>query len=104
MDMTMTFRHLEATQAIKDYAEDKARKFDKYVHKGNKVHWIFDIEHERQSAEIQLTGKDLDLTAKSVDGDMYAAIDGAAEKMVQELKRSKGKNLARRRQKTTPTV
>ncbi|MBZ0254396.1 MAG: ribosome-associated translation inhibitor RaiA [Candidatus Methylomirabilis sp.] len=101
MDVTVTFRHLEATEAIKGYAEDKARKLEKLVSKGNKIHFIFEVDHERQSAEIHLTGKDLDLAAKAIDGDMYAAIDGAVDKMSHELKKAKGKSLARRRKEAT---
>jgi len=104
MDVNMTFRHLEATPAIKDYGNEKLQKLLRFLRDGdeNLVHLILDVEQDRQIAEIHLTAKGLDLTAKSVDGDMYAAIDGAVDKMIQEIKHRKGKRMAKHRKAGAP--
>ncbi|MDA3792307.1 MAG: ribosome-associated translation inhibitor RaiA [Elusimicrobia bacterium] len=87
MKVNITARHLELTSALKEYAEKKllhARKFAGNIKKG---HIILNVEKDRHIAEIVVSVKNHNITAKAVAGDMYAAIDVVMDKLNKQLKK-----------------
>jgi len=84
-------RHLEVTQALKEHVIKKAENFEKYLHKIIDIHAILSVEKYRQTAEISVLGKRLKITEKSEDTDMYAAIDKVCNRIEKTLRRHKDK-------------
>jgi putative sigma-54 modulation protein len=91
MQLIITGRHFDVTEAIKEHIKDKVVKFEKYLKKIIEVHIILSIEHERQLAEIILSGSDIKLLGKAESGDMYTSIDEAAAKIEHQLRDHKEK-------------
>jgi putative sigma-54 modulation protein len=91
MRLIITGRHFDVTEGIKDHIQEKIIKFEKYLKKIIEVHVVLSIEHERQMAEIILSGAEVKLLGKEESGDMYSSIDAAANKIEHQLRDYKEK-------------
>ena len=92
MNIRISGRHFEITDALKQHVEKKVENFEKYLHTIIDVHGILSVEEKyRQCAEISVFGKRLKFTEKSVDTDMYAAIDKVCVRVEKALRRHKDK-------------
>lgn len=91
MDITVTFRHLEPTNALRDYAQEKISRIKKYVGSPADVAVILSLEKHRHQAEITLSSNGFTVNAKEVTEDMYAAIDLAVDKLERQVKKHKEK-------------
>ena len=78
MNIIVSGRHLSITNAIKNYAEKKVQKLEKYFDRLIKVQVNLDVESERHRAEmIASAARGSILVAEVIDHDIYAAIDKA---------------------------
>ncbi|MFH1094205.1 MAG: ribosome-associated translation inhibitor RaiA [Candidatus Omnitrophota bacterium] len=96
MELRISGRHFEITDALKEYVGKRTENFEKYLHKIIDVHAILSVEKYRQTAEISVLGKKLKITEKSVDTDMYASIDKVCARIEKTLRRHKDKVKAHR--------
>jgi putative sigma-54 modulation protein len=87
----VTFRHIESTDAIRDYAVEKVEKAAKYLYKDFNAEVILFTEKYWQCAEVVLTGDSHTFVGTARTEDMYAAIDGAMAKVGVQLRRLKDK-------------
>jgi len=90
-DITVTFRHLEATTALRAYAEKKAAKIKEYFGDPNEVNVVLSLEKHRYTAEITLKAGRITVNAKEETEDMYSAIDSAVDKINRQMKKHKDK-------------
>ena len=90
-DISVTFRHLEATTALRTYAEKKAAKIKKYFGDPNEVNVVLSLEKHRYTAEITLKAGRFTVNAKEETDDMYSAIDSAVDKIDRQMKKHKDK-------------
>lgn len=92
MHITITGRHLEMTDALKEYIEHKLKHLDdKYFLKIVECHVIAGVEKFRQAAEIVIVGKHLKVSGKDETTDLYTSVNGAFAKIEGQLKRYKDK-------------
>jgi putative sigma-54 modulation protein len=91
MDISVTFRHLESTDALRDYAREKVSRIKKYVGTPADVAVVLSLEKHRHQAEITLNTNGITVNAKDVTEDMYAAIDLAVDKLERQVKKHKEK-------------
>jgi putative sigma-54 modulation protein len=91
MDITVTFRHLESTDALRDYAREKVSRIKKYVGAPADVAVVLSLEKHRHQAEITLNTNGITMNARDVTEDMYAAIDLAVDKLERQAKKHKEK-------------
>jgi putative sigma-54 modulation protein len=87
MRITVTFRHMEATDALRQHAEKRLRRVAKYVHRAVDAHVILSVVKRRHVAEIILNADRTTLTAKEETDDLYSAIDLAVDKLEQRARR-----------------
>jgi putative sigma-54 modulation protein len=99
MNVEITGRHVVITPAIRTYVLQRLRKFVKIFGDNIKFHVIIDVEKERQSAEILLKSKMLDLTGKGQTDDMYNSIMIAIEKLERQALKHKSKLIEGKRQR-----
>lgn len=90
-DVSVTFRHLEATPALKAYAEEKAAKINKYFGGLNEVNVVLSLEKHRYMAEITLKAGRTTVNAREETSDMYSAIDLVVDKINRQIKKYKDK-------------
>ena len=90
MQVTVTFRHVDPTPALRTYAEDKvARMVRKYLKRPGDAHVILSVSKQRHVAEITLQADHVPLFAKETTHDLYSAIDLAVEKLEHQAQKLK---------------
>ena len=92
MDVTVTGRHVDITEAMKHYAQQKLDKAIRNIPKVISVHIIMDIERFHHVAEIViLAGHNITISAKESSDDMYSSIDKVVDKIDRQVKKYKEK-------------
>ncbi len=92
MQVTTTFRHMEQSDALKSYAEEKLERVAKYIDAPINAQVYFTVEKKiRHIVEIVITAKGVNTKAAEATNDMYAAVDAVIDKIERQLKRYKEK-------------
>lgn len=91
MKIDVSGRHFQCTPALKEYAEGKLQKLDKFTLKLESAHIIFEVQKFRQICEIILSGKNLRMKAKDESADMYAAFDACFQNIELQVRRQHDK-------------
>ena len=91
MQVTVTFRHIEATDALRRHAEEKVQRIAKYLHRPIDAHVILSVVKRRHVAEIVLNADRTTLNAKEETNDLYSAIDAATDKLEQRARKHTSK-------------
>ena len=81
MNLKVSGHHLDITPAIHGYIEEKLARISRHVDQVMDVDIILSVDKldQKIEAKVHLSGKDL--YCEAVDADMYAAIDGLADKL-----------------------
>ena len=86
----ITFRNLEATDALRTYASDKITNcLKKFVHQNTEAHIVLKVEKKSQIAEVSFRADGTDFAAKEDRDDLYAAIDALVDTVMQQLRKHK---------------
>lgn len=91
MQISITFRHMEASQALRDYVDSKIGHMEKFLIKPTEVHVILSVEKYRHRAEIVLHEQNFKAAGDEVSDDMYKSIDSAISKIETQVKKHKQK-------------
>ena len=92
MQVTVTFRHVDSTPALRTYAEGKlTRVVKKYLRRPGDAHVILAVSKMRHTAEITLQADHVSLFAKEETTDLYSAIDLAVEKLEHQAQKLKAR-------------
>lgn len=92
MQVTTTFRHMEQSDALKSYAEEKLDRVKKYIDEPVTAQVFFTVEKKiRHIVEIVISAKGISTKASDTTNDMYAAVDAVIDKIERQLKRYKEK-------------
>jgi putative sigma-54 modulation protein len=81
MRINVTFRHMEATDALREHAEKRVQRLAKFVHRPIDAHVILSVVKRRHIAEVVLNADRTTIAAKEETGDLYSAIDLAGDKV-----------------------
>ena len=94
MQLSTTFRHMDASQAVRDYAEEKLDKIRKYFQKDPiAAHAVFAVERGfHHVADINITlPNGIVINAKETTEDMYSSIDLATARIERQVRKWKEK-------------
>jgi putative sigma-54 modulation protein len=97
MNILVNGRHLEITPALKNYAEEKIKKFERYSSDITEATVTLSVEKYRHKAEVLLKTNGMLIQAESVTGEIYSAIDEVSEKLDRQLKKYKEKLVSHRK-------
>lgn len=89
MNIEITGRHIEITEAIKDHVQKRVAKFSKLVGSVCDFHFVLTVEKHRQIAEVNLTTKMGAFSATEESKDLYASIGSAVEKLEKQIRKFK---------------
>jgi len=90
MQLSTTFRHMDASQAVREYSEEKLEKIRKYFHKEPiSAHAVFSVERGfNHVADINITlPSGLVINAKETTEDMYSSIDLAVARIERQVRK-----------------
>ncbi|CAH2030700.1 ribosome hibernation-promoting factor, HPF/YfiA family [Trichlorobacter ammonificans] len=91
MQVITTFRHMEQSEALKAYAEEKLERVTKYIDEPITAQVYFTVEKIRHIVEIVINARGITTKASEATSDMYAAVDMVLDKIERQLKRYKEK-------------
>jgi putative sigma-54 modulation protein len=91
MQVSVTFRHIEATEALREHAERRVERIAKYLHRPIDAHVVLSVTKRRHAAEIILNADRTTFSSKEETGDLYSAIDLAADKLEQRARKHTSK-------------
>jgi putative sigma-54 modulation protein len=90
MDVQLTFRHLDPSDALADRARERAGKLEKFLHKAARAHVVFTKEASN-GVHISLSGS-VHFEAEAHDDDFYIALDQAFDKAETQLRKEHEKH------------
>ncbi|MBE0598799.1 MAG: ribosome-associated translation inhibitor RaiA [Desulfuromonadales bacterium] len=92
MQIAVTFRHMEASDPVRAYVEEKLGRVKKYIDEPIEVQVSLSVEKKiRHNADVTITAKGITIKGSEETNDMYAAIDAVVDKIERQLKRYKEK-------------
>lgn len=97
MDISTTFRHMEPTEALREYAHQKTSRLQKFLRQQMTARITLSVEKLEHYVEIQLTSGGQHFEAHEVSGEMYATIDAVVHKLERQVHDAKGVAGSRRR-------
>jgi putative sigma-54 modulation protein len=94
MQLSTTFRHMDGSQAVREYTADKLDKIKKYFHKEPiSAHATFSVERGfNHCVDLSITlPNGIAINAKETTEDMYSSIDLAAARIERQVRKWKEK-------------
>ncbi|PMH42538.1 ribosomal subunit interface protein [Vibrio sp. 10N.286.49.B3] len=91
MQINITGHHLDLTDSMQDYVENKFKKLERFFDHINNIHVVLKVEKVQQIAEATLHINQGEIHATANDENMYAAIDALVDKLVRQLNKHKEK-------------
>ncbi len=92
MIVTVSSRHMEVSEALKTFAQEKAGKLHKYYDRIQEIEVVFDAGKDQVRVEMMVNGEHKNMfIAHHDDGDAYACIDACVDKLERQLSEHKKK-------------
>ena len=101
MDITISFRHIDADEEIKVYIEEKMARLQKYIETPLDVHVVLSLERKyRHRVDVMFTVNGVVINAHEVMDDTRAAVDKILDKLERRLTKYRDKLKKYREAKT----
>ncbi|MCF8031688.1 MAG: ribosome-associated translation inhibitor RaiA [Desulfarculaceae bacterium] len=91
MQIQVTFRHVESSEAVKEYAQDKVGKLQKYLDGPLEASVTLTVEKHRHEADVNLIASGLKIHSRETTGDLFSSIDLATDKLEKQVRRYRDK-------------
>ncbi len=93
MKVIFTGRHVEVSDALRTFAQERLQKMATYLEDIIDVHVILSVEKHRHLAEITLKTRRDELVASAETDDMYLSLTQTLEKLETQAHRTAGRRL-----------
>jgi putative sigma-54 modulation protein len=97
MTITITFRHVEPSDLIKEYAAEKLTKLQRFLRQPMSARVTVSLEKLVHAVEVRLSSGSEHYEACGESEDMYASIDLVAHKLERQINGTKGHEQSRQR-------
>lgn len=91
MQIQVTFRHVEPSEAVKEYARDKVGRIQKYLDGPVEANVTLGVEKHRHEADVNIVAGSLKIHGRETTGDLFSAIDLVTDKLDKQVKRYREK-------------
>ncbi len=91
MQISVTGHHVDITESMRAYVEEKFAKLERHFDHVTNVHVILSVEKLQQKAEATVHVAGADVFANATDEKMYAAIDALIDKLDRQVLKHKEK-------------
>ena len=88
MQVSVTFKKIKSSDALKAYVQKKLNRFDKLLDNPAEANVVFSVEKIRHITEINLTSDKLNIYATESSESMYASIDIVVDKIKQQINKN----------------
>lgn len=86
MNISITFRQMDATEPVKNYATEKVGKLQRLLRNPMKAQVTLSSQHRTHSAEVDIHAGSEHLHAHETSEDMYATIDKVLDKLERQIR------------------
>ncbi len=91
MKITITFKNIDSSDALKSYVQEKLDRLDTMLDAPAEAYIVLSVEKIRHIAEMTLTCDKLRIHAREESENMYASIDALADKARPQIIKHKEK-------------
>ena len=91
MNLTVTGRNFEITDAIKKFLKKRMTKKGDRLYVNTDIHFSFYVDKNRHMAEATVKQKGLTTRAKDETRDLYLTVDNVLGKVEKQLRRHKSR-------------
>lgn len=91
MQLSISGHHVDVTDALKTYVEEKLQKLERHYDHITNAHVILTVEKLQQRAEATVHISGAEVFADADCDDMYAAIDKLTDKLDRQILKHKEK-------------
>ena len=91
MNLTVTGKNFEITDAIKNYLMEKITRTDDRLYKNTSIHFNLFVDKNRHMAEAIIKQKGLTTRAKDQTRNLYLTLDNVLEKIEKQLRKHKSR-------------
>lgn len=91
MHVNVTFRHMDSSEPLRQYAVEKTERLSKYLLDPVEVHWVLSVEKIRHIADATVVANGVTMKAHEDTQDMYSAIDMTLDKLEKQMRKHKEK-------------
>ena len=95
MNIKITGKNIEVTDAMKDYIEKRLERLEKFEGKNTEVNVVCSVEKDDQIVEIQINHNGEFLRVEERNSDLYASVDLALDRAERQLRKEKEKRIER---------
>jgi putative sigma-54 modulation protein len=99
MNITVTFRHIDASDALRQRATDKISKLQKFLRQPMTARVTVSLEKLKHEVEARISSGGERYEAHEATLDMYESIDKVIDKLERQIRGSKGAAQAKKRRK-----
>ena len=90
MKIILTGRHVEVSESLKRYAEERLNKMSTYVDDIIDIHTTMRVEKHRHKANVALKSRTGVFVASAVTDDMYQSLSQAIDKLETQVHKKQG--------------
>ncbi len=91
MQVNVTFRHIDPSIPLKEYAEEKLLRVKKYLEEPIEAHVVLKVEKFRHIAEVSIDSNGIRINGTEETDDMYSALDLLADSIEGQVRKNKEK-------------
>jgi len=91
MQINLTGHHIDITDSLRDYVNEKFKRLERHFDEINNVHVVLTVEKLRQIAEATMHVNGGEIFANSDENTMYASIDSLVDKLDRQVIKHKEK-------------
>jgi ribosome hibernation promoting factor len=99
MDIITTARHFDMTDEVRNHAQKRMEKLQRYLSETDDVHLILTMEKYRKIAEFTIHVRGNEIVSRGVSDEMIVAIDRAIDRIERQIKRLKSRQRNRKEQR-----
>jgi putative sigma-54 modulation protein len=89
MQIDMSFKHMDSSEAIKEYTRQKCETLKRYFQGRVHVVWNFSAENHQRIAHCHLTGNHMDFFGEANTDDLKGSIDLVIDKVEKQIRKHK---------------
>ena len=97
MNITITFRQMTASEAMKSYATEKVGKLQKFLRQAMSAHLTMAVDGKQHVVEVNISSGGAHFQAHERSGDMHASIDAVVDKLERQICAAKDASVAKTR-------
>lgn len=91
MNLSISYRHMDSSEALENKIKEKAEHLKKYFHGNVDIKWVCSIEKNNHISEVNVHAGSGNFHAHAEDKSMYSTLDLALAKIEKQVSKSNSK-------------